>query len=215
MRFQKIKSTLGLIVLIVAAAGLISCAGEDGKAPSTGGGTPPTDTVPPPPGGDPPGGAASPWKLTLTVSAPDPAADDGVNISRLAAGEDPAATDLFDNGRDARALLSGTLDVYFDHSPDAGYDGFSKKIWHDIRSPGLPKDWNVAVKAGSGVTVTMTWTLPAGEVGCATNQFVLEDSAGVIPPTNLCGNEALQFTGDGQPRYFVLRISWQEESLGS
>jgi len=191
---------------LIGLIGLSACQ----EAPSGNGMPPPNNRgTPPPPA------AAPSWSLVLTAFVPDPSADSGMASNRLKAGQDSMATDLFDNGRDVRALLSGTLDVYFDHSPDAGYDGFSKKIWHDIRSPGLPKDWNVAVKAGSGVTVTMTWTLPAGEVGCATNQFVLEDSAGVIPPTNLCGNEALQFTGDGQPRYFVLRISLQEESLGS
>ena len=169
--------------------------------------TPPPAETPPPTETPPPMGTISNWTLTLTASVPDSAADGGVNYNRLVAGEDAGATDLFDNGRDVRALLAGSLEAYFDHSADANYGSYSKQIWRDIRAPGLPKTWSLIVKAESGAEVTLRWTLPAEGATCSTSQFVLEDVDGVVGRTDMCSNGFLVYTSDGPLKHFMLKVS--------
>lgn len=165
------------------------------------------DEAPPPGETPPPVGSSPNWTLGLTVSVPDPAADGGVAHNNLKAGQNADATDAFDNGQDVRALLAGSVQAYFDHTADADYDPYSKQIWYDIRDLGLPQSWEVVVHAGNGVPVTLSWTLPAGEVSCATNQFILQDADGQLPQTDLCATGSLSYVGDGQARHFVLRVS--------
>jgi hypothetical protein len=147
------------------------------------------------------------WIVTLTASIPDPAADNGVAYNRLVAGQDENATDGFDNGFDLRALLTESLEAYFDHTGDMNYDPQSMQIWNDVRAMGLPQDWNIVVKAGRGAAVTLKWILPSGNVDCATNQFILVDSDGAGAQTDMCSTGSLAYTGDGQMRHFVLRVS--------
>lgn len=163
---------------------------------------------PPPPGDTPPpGGSSANWTLLLTVTVPDPMADGGAASNHLKAGQNADATDAFDNGHDVRALLAGSVQAYFDHAADANYDRYSKQIWYDIRNPELPQSWEVVVHAGNGVPVTLSWTLPAGEVSCATNRFILQDADGQLPQTDLCATGSFTYTGDGQIRHFVLTVS--------
>ena len=163
---------------------------------------------PPPPGDTPPpGGSLDNWTLLLTVSIPDPMADGGAAQNHLKVGQDANATASFDNGHDVRALLSGTLQAYFDHTADGNYNPYSKQIWYDIRDLGLPQSWELTVQAGNGAQVTLSWTLPAGGVSCATNRFILRDADGQLPQTDLCGTGSFTYTGDGQSRRFVLTVS--------
>ena len=147
------------------------------------------------------------WQATLKVSVQDATADGGVAYNRLVAGERETATDAFDNASDIRAFLAGPVQAYFVHTGDTGYDQNSEQLWQDLRAVNRPEEWKIEVMAESGRTVTLSWTLPTGEVSCATNQFSLMDSDGQLGQTNLCTTESLTYVGDGQLRHFVLKVS--------
>jgi hypothetical protein len=147
------------------------------------------------------------WSLTLTASVPDAMADGGMAYNRLKAGQDPEATDLFDNGRDVRALLYGPVEAYFDHTADSRYDDQSQQVWYDLRDMKLPEEWDVVVNAAKGTTITLNWTVPTGEVNCTENRFSLWDVDGGLGETDLCKKESLTYTADGQSRRFLLRAS--------
>jgi len=123
------------------------------------------------------------------------------------AGADPAATDAFDNAWDIRALLAGSIEAYFFHGGEPGYAIGDDKLWHDFRAAELPKEWALEVLAENGREVTMTWTLPTGDVDCGGNQFILTDLDGVIPDTDLCGVSSINYLGDGILRRFVLEVN--------
>ena len=187
------------MAIVLIGIGLAACDSGSGS-PSSSAGVP--HPAPPPEEAKIPSG----WRVVLNASIPDPTADGGINVSRLEAGAEGNATDRFDNGLDIRAMLSGSLQVYFDHRRDADYGPFSKQVWNDIRSTDLPQEWALEVAAGSGVTVTLQWTLPDGEVGCGTNRFILEDPTGALPQTDLCDVQSLRYTGDGLVKQFSLRV---------
>lgn len=147
------------------------------------------------------------WQMTLVVSVPDNAADGGQAYNRLVAGMDEAGSDGFDPLLDIRAFLAGPVEAFFAHAGDPGYDLNSDQLWQDIRAGGFPKQWAIDVVAAAGRTVTVSWVLPTGEVSCESNQFVIEDSDGQLPQTDLCAAGSMNYVGDGLVRHFVVRVS--------
>jgi hypothetical protein len=147
------------------------------------------------------------WRLSLTASTPDSAADSGIAYNRLVAGQDLDATNGFDNSFDVRALLTESVGAYFDHTADPIYDFQSTKIWSDVRAKGLPQDWNFVVAVDNAAPVTLKWTLPTGEINCMTNKFLLTDQDGSGGTTDMCATGLLAYTANGQMRHFVLRVS--------
>jgi len=149
----------------------------------------------------------SDWRLNLTASVPDSAADNGIAYNRLVAGQNLDATNGFDNSYDVRALLVGSAGAYFDHTAEPIYDSQSTKIWSDVRGRELPQDWNLVVAVNGVAPVTLKWTLPTGDISCVTNKFVLTDQDGSGGTTDMCSTGSLAYTSDGQIRHFVLRVS--------
>ena len=184
-------------MLLTACQADLSHPGNPGGSSGSGGGPPPT----------PQDGS---WLLTLTASVEDSAADGGRAYNRLVAGQDPEATNGFDNARDVRALFSNsgqpTIQAYFDHAADSGYDMNSNQIWHDIRGLVFPMTWELVVTAANGTNVDLAWKMPAGDVGCQTRGFILTDTGGAVPTTDLCLAGGLNFTADGRPKQFQLSV---------
>ncbi len=87
---------------------------------------------------------SSAWQLTLDISTPDPNSDTGTATNRLVLGTDPTATDAYDNKFDTVALLKGPVEAYILH-PE--YAAEQQKLWRDIRSDELPKEWTVEVNS--------------------------------------------------------------------
>jgi hypothetical protein len=179
---------------LIGTIGLFACQGVEPDAPITGGNTPPPSdggTIPPVTGGSAPptGTTLFNYKLTVTVSVPDSAADGGLAYNRLVVGAVADATDGFA------------------HAGDSGYNLDSQQLWHDIRAGGLPQEWRVEVLAGTGRTVTLFWDAPAAEAGCGTYQVSLQDADGPLGQADLCAAGSMTYVGDGQLRHFVLRVS--------
>ena len=99
------------------------------------------------------------WQITLDVSTTDPNADSGLATNRLTAGTDQTATDAYDNKFDTVALLRGPLQAYIVH-PE--YATEQQKLWRDLRSNTLPKEWSIEVNSpGEGNTVMIKWGINA------------------------------------------------------
>ena len=99
------------------------------------------------------------WQLTLDVSTPDPDSDSGIATNRLTVGTDPAATDAYDNTFDTVALLRGPVQAYIAH-PEYAIE--QQKLWRDLRSNTLPKEWSIEVNSpGEGNTINIKWGLNA------------------------------------------------------
>ncbi|HSG06453.1 MAG TPA: hypothetical protein VLB09_08655, partial [Nitrospiria bacterium] len=139
------------------------------------------------------------WHLILVVSVPDSSADGGMAKNYLTAGQKSAATKQFDLASDLPAILAGSLNAFFNHSSESGYNSNlnQDKLWADYRAPGFPENWDIDVMGPGGEDVTVTWVLPSGDISCATHSFLLEDQDGVLPLTDLCGGGSLVYTADG------------------
>src|SRR3972149_4195595 len=81
------------------------------------------------------------WQLPLDTPTPDPNSDTGTATNRLTIGTDPTATDAYDNKFDTIALLKGPMQAYIPH-PE--YASEQQKLWRDIRTDSLPKEWTKA-----------------------------------------------------------------------
>jgi hypothetical protein len=191
---SRMKIAIRFFILIGWMIGLFACQNAGTGGSSNGDGFPSQKT-------------GSNWRLSLTASIPDSAADSGIAYNRLVAGQDLDATDGFDNSFDVRALLIGSVGAYFDHTTEPIYDSQSAKIWSDVRADGLPQDWNFVVAVDSVAPVTLKWTLPTGEINCVTNKFVLTDQDGSGGATDMCATGSLAYTANGPARHFVLRVS--------
>lgn len=218
---QKFITYFSFLLLI---AGLAGCDGTTGNSPS---GLPGTSDpvleeespVPPVFGGssgdggsqheDPPPPATSDWYLIILASVPDLSTDSGTAKRYLTAGQKSAATDEFDFAFDLPALPGGSLNAFFNHSGEAGYDSDLNQdtLWVDYRAPGFPKDWDIDIEAPAGKDLTLTWILPSGDVSCATHSFHLEDLDGDLPLTDLCVAGSLVYPADGLGRNFLLKAS--------
>ncbi|MBI3609368.1 MAG: hypothetical protein HY204_01535 [Nitrospirae bacterium] len=185
------------LVLVFGMLGLFACQDRGSSSSPDGGAAPQIGSKP------------AGWRLTLQISVPESGADGGVAYNRLSAGVGETATDGFDNAGDVRALLytDAPIQAYFAHAGDAGYDTNSQQLWQDLRSLNLPAEWRIEVVAASGRTVTVSWVPPAGGVSCATHQFMLWNTEGQLPQTDLCASGPLTYAADGQIRHFVLRVS--------
>lgn len=99
------------------------------------------------------------WQLTLDVSTPDPDSDSGIATNRLTVGTDQTATDAYDNKFDTVAFLEGPVQAYIAH-PE--YANEHQKLWRDLRSNALPKEWTFEVNSpGDGNTINIKWGLNA------------------------------------------------------
>jgi hypothetical protein len=92
------------------------------------------------------------WQLTLDVSTPDPNSDTGTATNRLTLGTDQAATDAYDNTFDTVALLKGPIEAYIVH-PE--YAPEQQKLWRDIGSDALPKEWTIEVNSPESNTINI------------------------------------------------------------
>ena len=102
---------------------------------------------------------SSAWQLTLDISTPDPNSDTGTATNRLVLGTDPTATDAYDNKFDTIALLKGPIQAYIPH-PE--YASEQQKLWRDIRTDSLPKEWTIEVNAPvEGNTINIKWGINA------------------------------------------------------
>src|SRR3990170_4388739 len=84
------------------------------------------------------------WQLNLDITTPDPNSDTGIATNKLTVGTDPTATDAYDNKFDTVALLKGPVEAYIVH-PE--YVVEQQKLWRDIRTDGLPKEWTIEVNS--------------------------------------------------------------------
>ncbi len=101
------------------------------------------------------------WQLSLDVSTPDPDADTGIATNKLLIGADQTATDAYDNKFDTVALLKGPVQAYISH-PE--YPVERQKLWRDLRSNTLPKEWIIEVNSPEeGKTVKIKWGITAPE----------------------------------------------------
>ena len=99
------------------------------------------------------------WQLTLNVSTPDPNSDTGAATNKLTIGADQTATDAYDNKFDTVALLRGPVQAYIAH-PE--YAAEKQKLWRDLRSDALPKEWTIEVNSpGEGSTINIKWGINA------------------------------------------------------
>src|SRR3989304_683679 len=99
------------------------------------------------------------WQLPLDISTPDPNSDTGTATNRLTIGTDPTATDAYDNKFDTIALLKGPIQAYIPH-PE--YASEQQKLWRDIRTDSLPKEWTIEVNStGEGNSINITWATNA------------------------------------------------------
>ena len=89
-----------------------------------------------------PASAFEGWETNLTVLS-------GNAESRLSFGQKPDATDLADGLYDVPAMLSGTIQVYFQT------DGES--FWRDIRAMGPDKEWQLIITSHTGKPIVITW----------------------------------------------------------
>ncbi len=104
---------------------------------------------------------SSAWQLTLDISTPDPNSDTGAATNRLVLGTDPTATDAYDNKFDTVALLKGPVEAYIAHLE---YAVEQQKLWRDIRSEELPKEWTIEVNSlieGSTINIKGGIDVPA------------------------------------------------------
>ena len=100
-------------------------------------------------------GSAAAWQLTLDVSTPDPDSDSGIATNRLTVGTDQTATDAYDNKFDTVALLRGPVEAYIFH-PEYAIE--QQKLWRDLRSSELPKEWSIEVNSpGESNTINIKW----------------------------------------------------------
>ncbi|MCC6543244.1 MAG: hypothetical protein IT392_01925 [Nitrospirae bacterium] len=99
------------------------------------------------------------WQLTFDVSTPDPDSDSGLATNRLTVGADQTATDAYDNKFDTVAFLGGPVQAYIPH-PEYAIE--KQKLWRDIRSNALPKEWIIEVNSpGDGNTIKIKWGITA------------------------------------------------------
>ena len=99
------------------------------------------------------------WQLTLDVSTPDQNSDTGAATNKLTIGTDQTATDAYDNRFDTVALLRGPVQAYIAH-PE--YPSERQKLWRDLRSDALPKEWTIEVNSpGEGNTINIGWGINA------------------------------------------------------
>ena len=99
------------------------------------------------------------WQITLDVSTTDPNADSGLATNRLTVGTDQTATEAYDNKFETVALVRGPLPAYIAH-PE--YATEQQKLWRDLRSNTLPKEWSIEVNSpGEGNTVMIKWGINA------------------------------------------------------
>ena len=99
------------------------------------------------------------WQLNLDITTPDPNSDTGIATNKLTIGTDPTATDAYDNKFDTVALLKGPVEAYIVH-PE--YVVEQQKLWRDIRTDTLPKEWTIEVNSlGEGNTINIKWGINA------------------------------------------------------
>ncbi len=99
------------------------------------------------------------WQLNLDVSTPDPNSDTGTATNNLTIGTDQTATDTYDNTFDTVALLKGPIEAYIIH-PE--YASEHQKLWRDLRSDTLPKEWTFEVSSpGEGNIIKIKWGINA------------------------------------------------------
>ena len=99
------------------------------------------------------------WQLTLDISTPDPNSDTGTATNRLVLGTDPTATDAYDNKFDTVALLKGPIQAYIAH-PEYAIE--QQKLWRDLRSDALPKEWTIEVNSpGEASAINIKWGINA------------------------------------------------------
>jgi len=99
------------------------------------------------------------WQLTLNVSTPDPNSDTGAATNKLTIGADQTATDAYDNKFDTVALLRGPVQAYIAH-PEYAAD--KQKLWRDLRSDALPKEWTIEVNSpGEASAINIKWGINA------------------------------------------------------
>lgn len=116
------------------------------------------------------------WQLTLDVSTTDPNSDTGAATNKLTVGTDQTATDAYDNKFDTVALLRGPIQAYI-ANPE--YAAEKQKLWRDIRTDSLPKEWTIEVNSpDEGNTIKIKWGINAPDnidftlIDQATNQEV-------------------------------------------
>ncbi len=99
------------------------------------------------------------WQINLDVSTTDPNADTGIASNKLIIGTEPNATDTYDNTFDTVALLKGPLQAYIlqpEFTPE------QQKLWRDLRSETLPKEWTVEVYSHEkNNTISIKWEISA------------------------------------------------------
>src|SRR3989337_517527 len=99
------------------------------------------------------------WQLNLDVSTQDPNSDTGTATNNLTIGTEQSATDAYDNTFDTVALLKGPIEAYMVH-PE--YASEQQRLWRDIRSDALPKEWTIEVNSPvEGNTINIKWELIA------------------------------------------------------
>lgn len=144
--------------------------------------------------------AKASWQIEIVVSTPDPKADSGEATNRLVIGVDPSATDSFDNTMDTVALLDGPVMAYVDHP---GYPSAFKKLWRDMRTTGLPAQWEIHIGTSNpDVPVKVTWQLK----GTDRVDFTLvdKDTGQVLSST---GSNTYSYTASSDPKILLLKVN--------
>lgn len=90
----------------------------------------------------PPSSAFTGWEANITVTS-------GNAENRLSFGQRADATDLTDGLYDLPAMLSGTIQIYFQTE--------GKPLWRDIRAMGPDKEWQLIITSQTGQPLAITW----------------------------------------------------------
>lgn len=157
------------------------------------------------PGTAPP--AESAWRLQVVFSVPSASADGGFAYNRLVAGVSPTATDGFDSEFEIRALLTGPVAAFFNHTGSRDFDKYSRELWQDIRSNSSVAEWFIDVTATPGKDVLISWSLPTNHASCGTHEITLNDLDGILPAINLCAGSFSTYPSNGGLKQFMLRVS--------
>lgn len=141
------------------------------------------------------------WQLTLDVSTPDPDSDTGTATNRLTIGTDQTATDAYDNKFDTVALLRGPVEAYIVHAENTAEQ---KRLWRDLRSDALPKEWTIEVNSpGEGSAINVRWGITAPD----NIDFKLIDQDNNQEIGIRASSEYSYTSTSNIPKRFLLRVS--------
>lgn len=141
------------------------------------------------------------WRANITAFSGDDS-----NTIYFAAADD--ATDGFENGYEARAIMSGKLVAYFYH-PEWGVD--TAYFWSEGKDTRLPKDWDFYVKSNY-TTVNMNWAV--AETPQTVELYLVDEYTGTVVDMKNALSYAYA-SSSSVPRKFTIRArGYLEEGAG-